>query len=352
MRRFKFIIFTAVLLLIVPSVFAQEDELCPIDIALLMIAAQDNCTDLEGNTACVGSPDVQATFIDPSEAVPFESEGDQASLEIIESIHTLPFDEDTGNLGIVVTTIVLADNTTVTLTQIGDVEISDFDAETGSLTVTTVPEESSCSESIDSVLVLQADTGDIPVTIIVNGIEVSLDGIVVVRTLEDDLHVSILEGIAIFASDNEGSEIFDPAGDSIPFGEELSTSEIEEDSFESTLLGTLSSAAVAGSDIVPDDGVFTQTIIVVCPDITNDFGDDVFYSFETDGDTFTVLPEGVDPLVYTVTDVPGVYVLDGEDVLGRTFTSQLTIVSNDQFLAHDEYSDGCVLDGEFNRVAE
>jgi LysM repeat protein len=101
--------FTAFVVLIglFSVVMAQqaEDAACPALVELALSQVGNNCGDLGRNSACYGFNQVEATFIDVVDTVPFDRPADRAELKVLQSLQTSPADLGLNQWGIAVLNI-------------------------------------------------------------------------------------------------------------------------------------------------------------------------------------------------------------------------------------------------------
>ncbi|MDQ7034241.1 MAG: LysM peptidoglycan-binding domain-containing protein [Anaerolineae bacterium] len=80
----------------------EQDNICPEIVEETLQSVADICTNLDRNTACYGSTDVESTIIDGSTPDFFATPGDNAELLLFSEIRPQPIDEILGRIGVAV----------------------------------------------------------------------------------------------------------------------------------------------------------------------------------------------------------------------------------------------------------
>jgi LysM repeat protein len=82
-----------------------DDAACPALVELALSQIGNSCGDLSRNSACYGFNQVEATFVDVVDPVPFDRPADRAELKILQSLQTSPADLGLNQWGIAVLNI-------------------------------------------------------------------------------------------------------------------------------------------------------------------------------------------------------------------------------------------------------
>lgn len=86
------------LMMSVGVVFAQVD--CPVLVERALQSVNDNCNDMDRNTACYAYNQVYATFLQDVDDGFFSNPSDRTDLTLVDTIQTVPFDENSERWGI------------------------------------------------------------------------------------------------------------------------------------------------------------------------------------------------------------------------------------------------------------
>lgn len=281
MRPSKLMILLVVLLS-VSIVFAQDDA-CPTIVAEALAAADEECSDLERNTACYGNFLIDAVATD-TEFASFEAPGDIADLTTIESMTLSPMDTEEEVWGVAVMSVQanLPDTNpgqNVTFLLFGDVEIENAGDAMEAFYFRSGIGDSACAEAPDSGILIRTPEGTGNINLTVNDVEIELGSTAYLTAeAEEEMTIALLDGQAAVEAEDESQVVDAGFYVTVPMDENLSAagppSEPQEIESDSEALPTASLpegdeegsgegedvAAASGDEIVPLSGTWVWSV--------------------------------------------------------------------------------------------
>ncbi len=214
--RLKLLVLLGVLLFLqsfhVAIAQSPPEGTCPAIVDEALTAAEQECSDLSRNSACYGNAQLSAEPRSDTENFTFDSVGDTAAVNDIETLQLSPMDEESGQWGVAlmqlqaslpgtlpgqnVTFVLFGDVTLTNAVTAEQVENGEF-APMQAFYLSTGIGQSRCEEAPEDGVLVQTPEGVGEVTFVVNEVEVAVGSTVFFQAeAGGEMRFSTLEGAA------------------------------------------------------------------------------------------------------------------------------------------------------------
>ncbi len=255
-----------------PVELAQAPSSCDALIARAMDTAGSACGDVNRNQACYGNNLVHSELRSGSNAL-FNTTGDISPIDALQKIITTPLNETAQTWGIAVLKAQAnipgtLPGQNVTFILFGDAAVDNPTPDMRAVTISTGIGRLSCADAPPSAVLVQSP-GSQPVTMNLNGADVTLGSTVVITATNNSvLTVKTIEGHAVVTAFGISQTALPGMQVSVPLGTNDELTVIAPpgppETFNTASLGTLPLALLPEQVTLPEPEA-TATVIAACP---------------------------------------------------------------------------------------
>ncbi|MDX1992295.1 MAG: LCCL domain-containing protein [bacterium] len=183
---------------ITPTVVAQAA--CPVEVTQALDAADEACRGLGRNQVCYGNASITASLRDAN--LTFAQRGDIVDLLSLERLSLTPYSGSGGEWGVAVALLQASIPDTlpgqnVTVVLFGDAQLQTSEASASAYTFSGGVGEPACREAPNGMLIRTPENYDQPVSLTINGVEVSLGSTAYMSAQPGgEFQIALLEGSA------------------------------------------------------------------------------------------------------------------------------------------------------------
>lgn len=193
--RLQLPLLTLLLLILLAAGIALQAQTCPPSVADAIASIGAACANQDGNSACYGNYNVQATFAQGTDASIFDQPSERAPLDVFQSIRTAPYSGDEWGVAVLKMQANIPNalpGQMVTVLLLGDAQLQSM-AGSNAFTFSSGVGAPSCAQIPPSSLIVQGPRG-LVVDLTINGANVRLGSTAVIRTNERSIQFATLDG--------------------------------------------------------------------------------------------------------------------------------------------------------------